>query len=123
MEITLTPERIFAAAPIPSERRRELLWLSDNAPNSDTESKRTYEAFEYLWKWYMFELQAIGEARAFWGAVYRLLDDPTDRDVEVIREWMDHDYRALWGYFDNPAVDISNERMEERAEIVLTMNN
>ena len=121
MRLTLTPERIFEAAPIPSERRRDLVWLRDNLHNSCTEHKRTYESFLYLWKWYMFEAHEIGEERAFWGVVYRLLDDPTEDDVKVIRDWLDHDYRTFWGYFDNPTVNISIERMEERAEFVLTM--
>jgi hypothetical protein len=121
MELMLTPDRIFEAAPLPQWRRQELLRLWDTAPNTDTSIIRTYEAFWYLWKWYMFEQQEIGEARAFWGVVYRLCDDPTKKDVQIIRKWMDHNYRSHWGYFDNPVVNISIESMQERAEVVVTM--
>jgi hypothetical protein len=120
-EITLTPERIFEAAPIPSYRRRELEWLRDNCPNSDTEYRRTYESWEYLLTWYTFEAKAIGKMRAFRGVVYRLLDDPTERDVEVIRDWLEHDYKTFWGYPDNPVEELLQERVEKRAEFVLTM--
>ena len=120
MGLTLTPERIFEAAPIPSYRRRELEWLQDNV-SSCTEYKRTYESWEYLLTWYKFEAKEIGEGRAFWGVVYRLLDDPTEDDVKVIREWLEHDYKTFWGYSDNPAVELSKERMEERAEFVLSL--
>jgi hypothetical protein len=123
MEITLTPERVFEAAPIPSERRRELLWLLDNAPNSCTQYKRTYESWEYLLTWYKFEGKEIGEERAFWGVVYRLLDDPTEGDVRLIREWLEHNYNTFEGYADNPVVELSKERMEKRAEFVLTLDN
>ena len=122
MGITLTPERIFAAAPIPSERRSELLWLRDNV-SSCTEYKRTYESWAYLLTWYKFESMEIGEGRAFWGVVYRLLDEPTDGDVRLIRAWLERDYNAFGGYVDNPVVALSKERMEERAEFVLTLNN
>jgi hypothetical protein len=77
MELTLTPERIFEAAPIPGDRRKELELLLSTAPTRDTEAFVRLETWSFISKWYKHEEKRIGEKRAFLGVVYRLLDDPT----------------------------------------------
>jgi hypothetical protein len=59
--------------------------------------------------------------RAFWGVVYRLLDQPTDTALRIIRAWLEHDWKRFWGYPEDPTLKISPERMEERAKFALTL--
>ena len=73
--------------------------LRDTFPDTCTEYRRTYDSWTYLVTWYQFEAKEIGEERAFWGVVYRLVDDPTDQDVGLVREWLEHDYKTFLVHF------------------------
>jgi hypothetical protein len=84
--VTLTRERVIDAAPIDSWRRAELYELLEIYPlSTDTVF---CEAWEALIKWYRCECKEIGERRAFLGLVYRLVDDPTEKDIECIQGWV-----------------------------------
>jgi hypothetical protein len=82
--VTLTPERIFEAAPIHPYRREQLQWLQDEHPSEHVSVTVLMDSWWYLIKWYRLEAREIGEERAFWGLVYRLLDEPTDDDVQCV---------------------------------------
>ena len=69
--VTLTRERVIEAAPLKEWRRAKLYELLEIYPQStDTVF---CEAWEALIKCYRYECKEIGETRAFWGLVYRLL--------------------------------------------------
>ena len=123
MAITLTTERLLEASPIPHDRRIQLERIYGYSSDPDFVCRVVVESWEYLFKWYSFEVREIGEERAFWGVVYRLFDDPTKDDVRVVREWMEHDFRTYWGYFDNPTLNLTEEQTQRRAEFVLTVDN
>jgi hypothetical protein len=84
---TLTQDRVFEAAPF-SEWERVALkrWRKEEEGKpSFVWSWIVRHSFRQLLDRYWREVSEIGEERAFWGLVYRLLDDPTEDDVELIR--------------------------------------
>src|SRR5829696_868551 len=99
--VTLTRERVFEAAPIDKERRAHLRQLLVEYSDSWTADKVFWEAWEQLIKWYRFECRDIGEERAFWGLVYRLLDDPTADDIACIQGWTYLKWRISEGFYAN----------------------
>ena len=98
--VTLTRERVLKAAPIDKRRRAQLQELLEKYPWC--EDKVFWEAWEQLIKWYRCECQEIGERRAFWGLVFRLLDNPTEKDIECIQGWVNLKWRFAEGYYKNP---------------------
>ena len=98
--VTLTRERVLAAAPIDRWQREQLQGLLVTYPSS---SDNVYwHAWEQLIKWYGCESREIGERRAFWGLVYRLLDEPTADDIECIKGWVNLKWRLAEGFYTNP---------------------
>ena len=96
--VTLTRERVIDAAPLDTWRRAELEELLAQYPWPSTEDKVFWEAWEQLIKWYRCEAKEIGERQAFWGLVYRLLDEPTEKDIECIQGWVNRNWRFAEGY-------------------------
>ena len=98
--VTLTRERVIEAAPLEDWRKAKLYELLEIYPlSTDTVF---CEAWEALIKWYRCECQEIGERQAFWGLVYRLLDNPTGKDVECIQGWVDLKWRLAEGFYKDP---------------------
>jgi hypothetical protein len=84
------------------ELRDHLQWLLDTYPFPESSDKVFWRSWELLIKWYRHECKEIGESRAFWGLVHRLLDDPTDDDVACILDWVNLDWRIAEGFYPDP---------------------
>jgi hypothetical protein len=67
--------------------------------------------------WYRFEAKEIGPEQAFWGVVYRILDEPTDLDVRCILEWVERDWRRIHdGLYSDPT---KNKFIKEGEELLI----
>jgi hypothetical protein len=65
--------------------------------------------------WYWHECAAIGETRAFWGVVYRLLDDPTALDIAHIRRQLKEVGWLKVRQLRDPTVNLTEEEKEQLA--------
>jgi len=70
---------------MPESHKEHLRGLLDNPRFTDNVNR---QAWQCLVKWYKEEEENMGEFRAFWGVVYRILDKPTLLDLECIRGYM-----------------------------------
>jgi hypothetical protein len=86
---TLTRERVFEAAPFSASTRRHLEYVLERWPYPCTSDKVFWRSWRQLYQWYRCERQEIGEESAFWGVVYRLLDEPDLQDIECIQGWLE----------------------------------
>ena len=85
-DVTLTVERVIEVAPMSGTRKEQLIQELSVQPYRYIPITRI--AFWFLGRWYESETIEIGEERAFWGLVYRLLDNPTKDDINWTRIWL-----------------------------------
>jgi hypothetical protein len=86
LNVTLTRRRVIEASPFNKWSRvaeLRVLYVHDWYPQTDEELFR--QSWSELVNWYAEEAPEIGEWRAFWGLVYRLLDNPTEADITWIK--------------------------------------
>jgi len=92
LNTTLTRRRILEVSPLyrlhgwNSPEEMKAFW--NRYPYLENNEELFHEAWSELVNWYSLEAQEIGEVRAFWGLVYRLLDDATEGDIDWIKIWL-----------------------------------
>jgi|SRR5215203_194076 len=88
----LTRRRIIEVSPLgkiyTSNDPEEIKAYWAQYPFPETNEKLFIDAEKALVEWYVEESLEIGERRAFWGLVYRLLDHPTNDDSAWIQNWL-----------------------------------
>jgi len=112
--VTLTPERVFEAAPFSEDRRRELEESLVDDPFEAEYSVVIRWSWVQLYKWYKRECEEIGAKRAFWGVVYRLVDNPTPEDIAYIQGKLNSNF-TVFGLAD-PTKETSREELLKRLE-------
>jgi hypothetical protein len=86
LDVTLTRRRVIEASPFNKWKQvAELKILYDQDPYPQTDEELFRQSWSELVDWYSLEAELIGEWRAFWGLVYRLLDNPTEGDITWIK--------------------------------------
>jgi hypothetical protein len=96
MNCTLTHERVFEVAPFSAWEREALLRWREEGP-AYVWNVISAHAWRQILLWYKNEANRIGEEETFWNVVFRILDEPTADDVELIRtilEMFDRHYSA-----------------------------
>jgi hypothetical protein len=123
MAITLTDERLIEVAP-----RTE--WWKELKRKELAALAGLYSAqfvMDPVWNvlilWYWHEAKEIGEYRAFWGLVYRIVDDPTDEDLTIIATKIDEYEREVNKLFTefydhDPSKEPETARLLERVDRV-----
>jgi hypothetical protein len=96
--VTLTKGRVIEVSPIPEWLKTNLLKILESDRSVYVRNEVMVQACFPLMKWYMEEAEEIGEERAFWGLVYRLLAVPTKDDVRLIRRLVND---VKWDFYDN----------------------
>jgi len=75
---------------MPEWKKRNLREILDSDRAIYVRNEVMIQACYPLVKWYEAECLEIGERRAFWGLVYRLLNVPAKDDVRLIRKLVDY---------------------------------
>ena len=90
LNTTLTRRRILEVSPWFNLHRRnspqELRAFWNKYPENNEGLFR--DAWQSLVDWYLGEAKEVGERRAFWKLVYKLLDQPTNDDLAWIQIWL-----------------------------------
>jgi hypothetical protein len=101
--VTLTKERTIEASPIPNWLKQRLLEILAGNPDMCQRNEVMVQACFPLWKWYKAEAEDLGEERAFWGVVYRLLSVPTKDDIKLIHRLVNEvDWSFYAKFGDDP---------------------
>jgi hypothetical protein len=112
--LTLTPRRVFEAAPFSEERRMELEENLEGDAFITEYGLVIHWSWLELYKWYKWESEEIGARRAFWGVVYRLLDNPTPQDIEFIKNRLNYNSKVFG--FSDPTKETPREELLKRLE-------
>jgi hypothetical protein len=107
VDITLTPELVLEASPMPQERKDQLRELLESSPELFTD-RVNREAWQHLIRWYREKEEEVGEVEAFWDLVYRILDKPTLLDLECIHGYMVQRWGHASGLGSNKSTDYSS---------------
>jgi hypothetical protein len=108
LSVTLTRKRVIEASPFNKwSRVSELKVLYDHSPYPRNDEELFRRSWSELVDWYSKEAESIGEIRAFWGLVYRLLDNPTAGDITWIKV-------ALFSYLNFGGGDIQRPDWMDR---------
>jgi len=107
LDITLTPEKVLEASPVPAKRKDYLRELLESQPDLFTD-KVNKETWQCLIRWYLEKEEEKGEVEAFWDLVYSILDKPTLLDLECIHGYMVQEWEHAEGQGSNKSTNTSS---------------